>query len=63
MIRYKKNPNLNHVLVTGGAGYVGAILVPKMIEAGYKDFVMMICQLPCAMLAMMYRPDSLDVVV
>ena len=26
MNRYKKNPKLNHVLVTGGAGYVGAIL-------------------------------------
>jgi nucleoside-diphosphate-sugar epimerase len=40
MNRYKKNPNLNHVLVTGGAGYVGAILVPKMIEAGYKVTVL-----------------------
>jgi nucleoside-diphosphate-sugar epimerase len=40
MNRYKKNPSLNHVLVTGGAGYVGAILVPKMIEAGYKVTVL-----------------------
>ena len=25
-----------HVLVIGGAGYVGAVLVPKMLEAGYR---------------------------
>lgn len=26
----------NHVLVIGGAGYVGAVLVPKLLDAGYR---------------------------
>ena len=27
---------LRHVLVTGGAGYVGAVLVPKLLAHGYR---------------------------
>jgi nucleoside-diphosphate-sugar epimerase len=30
------NLNFNHVLITGGAGYCGSVLVPQMLDMGYR---------------------------
>jgi len=37
------NNDLQTVLVTGGAGYVGAVLTPKLLAAGYRVKVLDLC--------------------
>jgi len=33
---HEKNPSIDRVMVTGGAVYVGAMLVPALLDAGYE---------------------------
>jgi len=35
-----KNPDIKRVMVTGGAGYVGAMAVPALLDAGYEVTVL-----------------------
>ena len=42
---------MNTVLVTGGAGYVGSVLVPELLKAGYQVKVLDLC---------IYGPHVLD---
>lgn len=45
------NPDLKNVLVTGGAGYVGSLLTPQLLEAGYVVTVYDIMYFGCEHLA------------
>jgi nucleoside-diphosphate-sugar epimerase len=45
------NPNIKSIFITGGAGYVGAVLVPRLLKDGYKVSVFDL---------MMYGEDVID---
>ena len=44
------SPDLKNVLITGGAGYVGHVLTPRLLARGYKvtvyDILYFGCRLP-----------------
>lgn len=59
------NPSLQNVLVTGGAGYVGHVLVPRLLTSGYNvtvyDKLFFGCRLPNAANLRVVQGDIRDV--
>ncbi|MDM8557175.1 NAD-dependent epimerase/dehydratase family protein [Desulfococcaceae bacterium HSG7] len=59
-----KSKQLKTVLITGGAGYVGSVLAPKLINAGYKVKVLVLChlKLDTTLYLYLYGTDVFDAV-
>ena len=52
-----------HVLVTGGAGYIGSILVPELLGAGYQVTVLDNLKYQQASLSHVCHHPNLDIVI